>query len=72
MLFVETTFGTANQQQNLAWLRLPGSGGFKEISWLVFSDELEPENTNGGYTAQIYSGQVLNLPANGAVVPGPN
>jgi len=30
--------------------------------------ESEPELTNGGYNAQIYSGQVLNLPWMGAIV----
>ena len=70
-LFVVVTFGTANQQQNSGWLGLPGGGAFKEIfnsSWPDFQVEFEPEYTNGGYPAQIYSGQILNLPAIGAVV----
>jgi len=70
-LFVIVTFDTPNQQQNSAWLGLPGGGPFKEIfnsSWPDFQVEFEHENTNGGYTAQIYSGQILNLPAIGAVV----
>jgi 1,4-alpha-glucan branching enzyme len=70
-LFVVVTFGTPNQQQNSAWLGLPSGVEFKEIfnsSWPVFRVESEPESSNGGYTAQIYSGQVLNLPSIGAVV----
>jgi 1,4-alpha-glucan branching enzyme len=70
-LFVVVTFGTPNQQQNSGWLGLPAGTAFKEIfnsSWPVFQVEFEPENANGGYTAQIYSGQILNLPAMGAVV----
>ena len=70
-LFVVVTFDTPNQQQNSSWLGLPGGGAFKEIfnsSWPAFQVESEPESTNGGDTAQIYSGQVLNLPAIGAVV----
>jgi hypothetical protein len=30
--------------------------------------EFEQEQTNGGYTAQIQSGQILNLPYIGAVI----
>jgi hypothetical protein len=30
--------------------------------------EFEPESENGSYTAQIYTGQILNLPTIGAVV----
>jgi hypothetical protein len=70
-LFVVVTFGTPNQQQNSGWLGLPAGTAFKEIfnsSWPVFQVEFEAENANGGYTAQIYSGQILNLPAIGAVV----
>jgi 1,4-alpha-glucan branching enzyme len=70
-LFVVVTFGTPNQQQNSGWLGLPAGTAFKEIfnsSWPAFQVEFEPENANGGYTAQIYSGQILNLPAIGAVV----
>jgi 1,4-alpha-glucan branching enzyme len=70
-LFVVVTFGTPNQQQNSGWIGLPSGGPFKEIfnsSWPDFQVEFEPENANGGYTAQIYSGQILNLPAIGAVV----
>jgi len=70
-LFVVVTFGTANQQQNSAWLGLPSGGPFKEIfnsSWPAFQVESEPEHTNGGYTARIYSGQIINLPWMGAVV----
>jgi hypothetical protein len=70
-LFVVVTFGTPNQQQNSGWLGLPGGSAFKEIfnsSWPDFQVESEPEYANGGYTAQIYSGQILNLPYMGAVV----
>jgi 1,4-alpha-glucan branching enzyme len=70
-LFVVVTFSTANQQQNCAWLGLPGGGPFKEIfnsSWPAFQVEFEPEQTNGGYDAQIYSGQTINLPWMGAIV----
>jgi hypothetical protein len=68
---VVVTFGTPNQQQNSGWLGLPAGTAFKEIfnsSWPAFQVEFEPENANGGYAAQIYSGQILNLPAIGAVV----
>ena len=70
-LFVVVTFGTANQQQNTAWLGLPSGGPFKEIfnsSWPAFQVEFEPEQANGGYDARIYSGQIINLPWMGAVV----
>jgi 1,4-alpha-glucan branching enzyme len=70
-LFVVVTFDTPDRQQNSAWLGLPGGGPFNEIfnsSWPVFQVESEPESTNGGYTAQLYSGQILNLPAIGAIV----
>jgi 1,4-alpha-glucan branching enzyme len=70
-LFVVVTFDTPNQQQNSAWLGLPGGAAFKEIfnsSWPVFQVSSEPENTNGGYAAQINRGQILNLPAIGAIV----
>jgi 1,4-alpha-glucan branching enzyme len=70
-LFAMVTFGTANQQQNSGWLGLPPGGAFKEIfnsSWPVFQVEFEQEQSNGGYTAQIQSGQILNLPSIGAVV----
>jgi 1,4-alpha-glucan branching enzyme len=69
--FTVVTFGTENQQQNSAWLGLPAGGAFKEIfnsSWPVFQVEFEQEQTNGGYTAQINSGQIINLPYIGAVV----
>lgn len=70
-LFAVITFGTPNQQQNSGWLGLPSGGAFKEIfnsSWPVFQVEFEQEQTNGGYTAQLQSGQTLNLPWIGAVV----
>jgi 1,4-alpha-glucan branching enzyme len=70
-LFAVVTFGTANQQQNSGWLGLPPGSAFKEIfnsSWPAFQVEFEQEQSNGGYAAQIQSGQVLNLPSIGAVV----
>jgi 1,4-alpha-glucan branching enzyme len=70
-LFVVVTFGTENQQQDSSWLGLPGGSAYKEIfnsSWPVFQVEFEQERTNGGYDAQIGSGQLLNLPRIGAVV----
>ena len=70
-LFVVITFGTPNQQQNSGWLGLPGGSAFKEIfnsSWPDFLVEFEPQYSNGGYTAQINSGQILNLPYMGALV----
>jgi hypothetical protein len=70
-LFAVITFGTPNQQQNSGWLGLPPGGVFKEIfnsSWPVFQVEFEQEQTNGSYTAQIQSEQILNLPYIGAVV----
>jgi 1,4-alpha-glucan branching enzyme len=70
-LFVVVTFGTPDQQQDSSWLGLPSDSAYKEIfnsSWPVFQVEFEPEHTNGGYDARIYSGQVLQLPFMGAVV----
>ena len=70
-LFTVVTFGTPNQQQDSSWLGLPSGAAYKEIfnsSWPVFQVEFEQEHTNGGYDAQIYSGQILNLPYVGAVV----
>lgn len=70
-LFAVVTFGTANQQQDSSWLGLPAGAPYKEIfnsSWPVFQVESEQEQTNGGYDAQIYSGQTINLPWIGAVV----
>ena len=70
-IFAVMTFGTSNQQQNSGWLGLPAGAPYKEIfnsSWPVFQCAFEQENSNGGYNAQIYSGQILNLPFMGAVV----
>jgi 1,4-alpha-glucan branching enzyme len=70
-LFAVVTFGTPDQNQDSSWLGLPGGSTFKEIfnsSWPAFQVESEPEHTNGGYDAQISSGQNLNLPFVGAVV----
>ena len=71
-LFVVVTFDTPNQkQQNSAWPGLPSGMAFKEIfnsSWPAYQVVSEPQSSNGGYAAQIYSGQILNFPAIGAVV----
>jgi hypothetical protein len=70
-LFAVITFGTANQQQDSSWLGLPAGAAYKEIfnsSWPDFQVEGETEESNGGYDAQITSGQILNLPWIGAVV----
>ena len=70
-LFTVVTFGTPDQRQDSSWLGLPTGAAYKEIfnsSWPVFQVEFEKEQTNGGYDAQIYSGQILNLPWIGAVV----
>jgi hypothetical protein len=70
-IFVVVTFGTANQQQNSGWPGLPAGSAYKEIfnsSWPAFQVEFEPEQTNGGYDARIYSGQTLSLPWMGATV----
>ena len=70
-IFAAVTFGTPNQQQDSSWLGLPAGATYKEIfnsSWPAYQVEFEPERTNGGYTAQIYSGQILNLPWMGAIV----
>jgi 1,4-alpha-glucan branching enzyme len=70
-LFAVVTFGTPDQQQDSSWLGLPSGSAYKEIfnsSWPAFQVEFEPEHTNGGYDAEIYSGQILNLPYVGAVV----
>ncbi|MBV8358398.1 MAG: hypothetical protein JO189_10740 [Deltaproteobacteria bacterium] len=70
-LFVIVTFGTPNQRQDSSWLGLPSGTPYKEIfnsSWPVFQVEFEQEQTNGGYNAEIYRGQIINLPFIGAVV----
>jgi 1,4-alpha-glucan branching enzyme len=70
-LFVVITFGTANQRQDSSWLGLPAAGTYKEIfnsSWPAFQVESEALQSNGGYSAQIRSGYILNLPYVGAIV----
>jgi len=70
-LFVVITFGTPNNQQDSSWLGLPGGLAYKEIfnsSWPDFQVGFEQQQSNGGYSANIYSGQILNLPSIGAVV----
>lgn len=69
--FVVATFGTPDTWQDSGWLGLPGGSAYKEIfnsSWPAFQVEFEPEATNGGYDAWIWSGQPLHLPSIGAVV----
>jgi 1,4-alpha-glucan branching enzyme len=70
-LFAVITFGTPDQRQDSSWLGLPAGAAYKEIfnsSWPEFQVESEPLRTNGGYAAQIFSGQVIDLPWIGAVV----
>jgi 1,4-alpha-glucan branching enzyme len=70
-LFAIITFGTPNQQQDSAWLGLPEGAVFKEVfnsSWPQFQVSSEALFANGGYSARITSGAVLNLPYIGAVV----
>jgi 1,4-alpha-glucan branching enzyme len=69
--FVVITFGTSNQQQNLAWLGLPGGASYKEIfnsTWPQYQVHAEALVTNGGYSAQLHSGDLINLPTIGAIV----
>jgi 1,4-alpha-glucan branching enzyme len=71
LLFVVVTFGTPDQQQDSSMLGLPSGSAYKEIfnsSWPAFQVEFEPEHSNGGYAARIYSGQILQVPFMGAVV----
>ncbi len=70
-LFAVVTFGTADTQQDSAWLGLPEGAAYKEIfnsSSPDFQVESEPQEDNGGNDAHIFSGQILNLPPIGAVV----
>jgi len=69
--FVIVTFGTNDQQQDLAWLGLPSGSPYKEIfnsSWPEYQVHNEPELTNGGYNAQLRSGDLIRLPSIGALV----
>ena len=69
--FVIATFGTNTQQQNLGWLSLPAGSAYKEIfnsSWPQYQVHAEPLISNGGYDAQLYSGNIVNLPSIGAVI----
>jgi 1,4-alpha-glucan branching enzyme len=69
--FVIATLGTNTQQQNLGWLNLPGGPAYKEIfnsSWPQYQVHGEPLVANGGYGAQLYAGNNINLPSIGAVV----
>jgi 1,4-alpha-glucan branching enzyme len=70
-LFAVITFGTPNQQQDSGWLGLPPGATYKEIfnsSWPAFQVAFESEHANGGYDANISSGQILQLPFSGAVI----
>jgi 1,4-alpha-glucan branching enzyme len=70
-VFVIATFGTPDQRQDLGWLGLPGGGPYKEIfnsSWPAYQVQGEFQSANGGYNAQLWSGNVVNLPSIGAVV----
>jgi 1,4-alpha-glucan branching enzyme len=69
--FVIATFGTNTQQQNLGWLNLPAGSAYKEIfnsSWPQYQVHGEPLISNGGYDAQLQSGDVVNLPSIGGVI----
>jgi 1,4-alpha-glucan branching enzyme len=69
--FVIVTCGTNTQQQNLGWLNLPAGSAYKEIfnsSWPQYQVHAEPLISNGGYDAQLYSGNIINLPSIGAVI----
>ncbi len=69
--FIIATFGTNTQQQNSSWLNLPAGSAYKEIlnsSWPQYRVHAEPLISNGGYDAQIYSGNIINLPFIGAVI----
>jgi 1,4-alpha-glucan branching enzyme len=70
-LFVVATFGTNTPQQNLGWLNLPAGSAYKEIfnsSWPQYQVHGEPLISNGGYDAQLHSGDIVNLPPIGAVI----
>jgi 1,4-alpha-glucan branching enzyme len=70
-LFVVVTYGTPNPQQDSSWLGLPANLRYKEIfnsSWPAFQVSGEPVVTNGGPSASIQSGNLVNLPYIGAVV----
>jgi 1,4-alpha-glucan branching enzyme len=69
--FVIVTCGTNTQQQNLGWLNLPAGSAYKEIfnsSWPQYQVNAEPLISNGGYNAELYSGNIVNLPSIGAVI----
>lgn len=68
---VIVTFGTPDGRQDLGWLGLPDGNLYKEI-FNSSSDEYRVNNEaqmlNGGYDAQLRSGDVIRLPSIGAVV----
>ena len=69
--FVIATFGTNTPQQNLGWLNLPAGSAYKEIfnsSWPEYQVHAEALISNGGYDAQLYSGNIINLPSIGAII----
>jgi hypothetical protein len=52
-------------------LNLPAGSAYKEIfnsSWPQYQVHAEPLISNGGYDAQLYSGNIINLPSIGAVI----
>ena len=70
-LFAVVTFGTPDQRQDSSWLGLPNGSPYKEIfnsSWPASGSSRSPSTPTADTTAQIFSGQVLNLPYVGAVV----
>jgi 1,4-alpha-glucan branching enzyme len=69
--FIVATLGSPDQQQDLGWLGLPAGGAYKEIfnsSWPEYQVNGEPMVTNGGFDAQLHAGDVIHLPAIGAVI----
>jgi 1,4-alpha-glucan branching enzyme len=69
--FIIVTCGTDTPQQNLAGLNLPAGSAYKEIfnsSWPQYQVHGEPLISNGGYDAQLHSGNIINLPSIGAVI----
>ena len=69
--FVIATFGTADTQQDLGWLNLPGGAAYKEI-FNSTSDQYrmdaEQAVNNGGNFAQLRAGNLVDLPTIGAIV----
>jgi 1,4-alpha-glucan branching enzyme len=69
--FIAVTFGTPDQRQDLGWLGLPFGAAYKEIfnsSWPEYQVNGEPLVGNGGFDAQLNSGDLIRLPSIGAVI----